>query len=383
MRLAEFILKDIEAILVDWEAFAATRLPAAAQMGSLALRDHAAQILEAIAKDLQSPQTRQEQTDKSLGLTPVIISAPATAAETHAILRARSGFDINQLAAEYRALRASVLRRWTDACDSNNVYMDDLIRFNEAIDQALAESVNFFSKKVDESRNLLLGMLGHDMRNPLATIQATSSYLSMLNAGGAVTEAADRLMRSGARIKALLDDLLDFNRTNLGLGISINPCPLDLAAVFSDEIDQLRAANPGRSIELQVKGDLRGVWDGFRVQQVLANLVINALKYSTPDTPVFVTIIGEKDEVRFDVKNTGPAIEQSTLNWIFDPLKRAAVDEHQQRNESLGLGLYIARQICKSHGGDIRAQSSNAQTVFSVLLPRDHESLTARGNARA
>jgi len=248
--------------------------------------------------------------------------------------------------------------------------MDDLIRFNEAIDQALAESVNFFSKKVDESRNLLLGMLGHDMRNPLATIQATSSYLSMLNAGGAVTEAADRLMRSGARIKALLDDLLDFNRTNLGLGISINPCPLDLAAVFSDEIDQLRAANPGRSIELQVKGDLRGVWDGFRVQQVLANLVINALKYSTPDTPVFVTIIGEKDEVRFDVKNTGPAIEQSTLNWIFDPLKRAAVDEHQQRNESLGLGLYIARQICKSHGGAFLLRVKNAA---DSLLPRSIE----------
>ena len=163
MGLAEFILQNMEGILVRWEAFAATRLPAAAKMAPLALRDHARQILEAVVNDLRTPQTRKAQADKSMGLAPIIISAPETAAETHAILRARSGFDINQLAAEYRALRASVLELWTDSCGPNNIPMDDLIRFNEAIDQAVAESISFFIAKVEESRNLLLGMLGHDM----------------------------------------------------------------------------------------------------------------------------------------------------------------------------------------------------------------------------
>ena len=98
---------------------------------------------------------------------------------------------------------------------------DDVIRFNEAIDQALAESISFFSVQVDQARNLLLGMLGHDMRSPLQTIQMTALYLANLNAGDKVSGAASRLIRSGARMQALLGDMLDFNRTNLGLGINI------------------------------------------------------------------------------------------------------------------------------------------------------------------
>jgi signal transduction histidine kinase len=370
MRLAEFILQHIEALLAEWEAFAATRLPAAATMEPLALRDHARQILEAIAKDLQTPQTREEQSNKSMGLAPVIISAPETAAETHAILRARSGFDINQLIAEYRALRASVLMLWTDACAPQALHTDDLIRFNEAIDQSLAESVNSFSKKVEESRNLLLGMLGHDLRSPLQTIQVTSSYLAKLNASDSVSEAANRLIRSGARMQALLDDLLDFNRSKLGLGINISPSDVDLAQAFRDEIDQLCAAHPDRIINLQVSGDVRGVWDASRLQQVLCNLVMNALKHGRTDTPVLVTLTEHHGRVRFEVTNSGPNIEQSALHWIFEPLKRGVTDERPAFNDGLGLGLYIAHEIVKSHGGDIQANSRSGQTVFSVALPR-------------
>ena len=186
MRLADFIPRNMEAILVQWEAFAATRLPSAARMTPLALRDHAQQILEAIAADLSTAQTREAQVEKSMGRVPALIGAPETAAQTHAVLRAQSGFNINQLAAEYRALRTSVLRLWTDACQPEDTRMEDIIRFNEAIDQALAESVEFFSTQVDQARNLLLGMLGHDMRSPLQTIQMTASYLAALNAGAKV-----------------------------------------------------------------------------------------------------------------------------------------------------------------------------------------------------
>ena len=252
MRLAEFILRDMEAILVEWEAFAATLFPAAASMTPLALRDHAKQILEAVAKDLSTPQTKQAQADKSMGRAPKLMGAPETAAQTHAVLRAQSGFDINQLAAEYRALRASVLRLWTDACQPDDPDLEDVIRFNEAIDQAIAESIGFFSAQVDQARNLLLGMLGHDMRSPLNTIQMTASYLAALNAGAKVSEAASRLIRSGASMKALLDDLVDFNRTKLGLGINIALADVDLAAVFADELEQLRGAHPGRQLELEV-----------------------------------------------------------------------------------------------------------------------------------
>ncbi|SOE94073.1 His Kinase A (phospho-acceptor) domain-containing protein [Burkholderia sp. D7] len=219
MRLADFILRDMETILGQWEGFALTLLPAPADMKSLALRDHARQILEAVAKDLSTSQTKEAQLEKSMGRAPRLIGAPETAAQTRAVLRARGGFDINQLAAEYRALRASVLRSWIDECQPEAPHADDVIRFNEAIDQALAESIGFFSVQVDQARNLLLGMLGHDMRSPLQTIQMTAVYLANLNAGDKVSGAASRLIRSGARMQALLGDMLDFNRTNLGLGV--------------------------------------------------------------------------------------------------------------------------------------------------------------------
>lgn len=375
MRLADFILHDIDQIVVEWEIFAATQLPAAADMPSLALRDHAKEILEAVAADLKTTQTRAAQQAKSKGLAPIISGASETAAQTHAVLRARSGFNINQLAAEYRALRASVLRLWMQACPPGELHLDDIIRFNEAIDQALVESINFFTKRIDQTRDLLLGMLGHDMRSPLQTIQMTATYLAALNAGADISEAAERLVHSGARIKALLDDLVDFNRTQLGLGIKIVPEQADLASLFADELQQLRAAHPGRRIDLEVSGDVQGRWDGRRLQQVLGNLVENAVKYGAPDMPIRVLVTGADHEVRFEVRNSGAPIERTRLEQIFEPLKRGLDQEDPETDTrdhdgSLGLGLYIAREIALAHRGHIEARSEKMETAFVVSLPR-------------
>jgi len=370
MRLADFILRDIGPILVQWESFAATLLPAAQNIDSLALRDHAQQILEAVAKDLSTRQTQEQQNEKSIGRAPKLSDAPETAAQTHALLRARAGFNINQLAAEYRALRASVLRMWINECLPNAPDLDDMIRFNEAIDQAIVESVDFFNQHVEQARNLLLGMLGHDMRSPLQTIQMTASYLGALNAGEKVSEAAARLIRSGVRMQALLDDLCDFNRTKLGLGINIAPSDIDLAEVFSDAVDQLRAAYPDRCIDLDIQGDAHGIWDGKRLQQLLVNLVLNAIKYGAQDAPVQIAVAGDSAEVRFEVRNSGPAIDRLILEGIFDPLKRGPGRANKSDDPSLGLGLYIASEIVKAHHGAIEARSDKTETAFAVRLPR-------------
>ncbi|MBP0639768.1 sensor histidine kinase [Cupriavidus sp. AcVe19-6a] len=371
MRLADFILRNLEPILEQWEAFAASLLPAARNMDSRALRDDAQQILEAVAKDLSTPQTREEQREKSLGHAPKLIDAPETAAQTHALLRARGGFNIIQLAAEYRALRASVLRLWIDEGQPDATHLDDITRFNEAIDQALAESIGFFSQQVEQARNLLLGMLGHDMRSPLHTIQMTASYLAALNAGEEVSDAAGRLIRSGARMQTLLDDLCDFNRTKLGLGINIVRRDVDLTEVFADVVDQLRAAHPRHQIDLDIKGNLQGFWDGQRLQQLLGNLVLNAIKHGAPDAPVRVVMTATDAEVRFEVRNSGPAIDPQTLERIFDPLQRGPGRADKDTGQvGLGLGLYIASEIAKAHGGAIEARSDHTETAFAVRLPR-------------
>ena len=372
MRLPDFIQFEIEAILLEWETFAAAQLPAAAEMKSLALRDHAKQILQAIARDIRRPQTEEAQTLKSMGRAPLLRDTSETAAETHALLRARSGFDIIQLAAEYRALRASVLRLWKDAGRvSSDEDFNDMLRFNEGIDQALAESISSFSVEIEGERNLLLGMIGHDMRNPLQAIRMTASYLQKLNAGDEIAAAAARLVFSGARLKAMLGDLSDFSRDKLGLGIEVSPHPIDLADVFLEEVQQLRTAHPTRRIDLSSAGELGGVWDAGRMHQVLGNLLSNALKYGKPGSTVEVVLAGIGDEVIFTVTNHGVKIGDDALRAFFDPLSRGQHPQaHRDQDGGLGLGLYICRQIALAHHGSIQARSDENRTTFEVRLPK-------------
>jgi signal transduction histidine kinase len=370
MRLSKFILDHMETILAEWEVFAGTLLPAAAGLNSLALRDHAQFILEAIARDLETSQTREEQSEKSKGRAARLEAAPQTAAQTHAVLRARGGFDINQLIAEYRALRASVLRLWMDLGPLDKSGLEDMIRFNEAIDQAVAESVGHFHRTVERYRNLLLGMLGHDMRNPLSAIVVTAKCLAELHAGQEVSDAADLLIRSGEAMRTLLDDLTDFNRTNLGLGLKIVRSEIDLTQAADDELQQLRAAHPRRRIEFSASGDNSGQWDGARVQQLIRNLVSNAIRYGSPDTPIRVGLHGEQGEVLLQVTNGGH-IDQAEVRQIFDPLRRGTPERtNQEAKEGLGLGLFIVREIAKAHGGDVEARCDGDQTTFGVRLPR-------------
>jgi signal transduction histidine kinase len=370
VTLAEFILHDMEAILAEWEAFAATLLPGAASMTPLELRDHAQQILEAVAADLTIPQTAEEQAEKSRGRAPAVAGAPETAAQTHAVLRARSGFDINQLVAEYRALRATVLRLWLHSSQLEPADPQDVIRFDEAIDQAIAESVGHFSTQVEQARNLFLGMLGHDMRNPLNNILMTAQYLSVLNAGDKVSLAADRLIRSGASMQALLDDLVDFNRSTLGIGLKIAASDTDLGERLGDELEQLRGAHPDRLVELFVCGDLHGCWDAPRLQQVLRNLVLNAIRHGAPGTPVRVVLRGDEDDVTVEVINSGPAIEEAVLNQIFEPLRRGLAGVDQDGRGGLGLGLFIVREIARAHGAEVAVRSADGETAFTLRLPR-------------
>lgn len=375
MRLAEFIRRDMESILREWDVFAAGILPAGPRMNAKSLRDHGPEILGAIAEDLETPQTAAEQDQKAKGRAPVIPGAPRTAAHTHALLRAQSGFNIVQMAAEYRALRASVLRLWAQAVPHNQAgwaeSLEDMTRFNEAIDQALLESVDTFTREVERSRNLFLGVLGHDLRNPLETIHTTAHFLGTLHIDAAVSDAAERLIRSGARMKTMLDDLLDYNKTTLAAGLHIAPGPADLGRLCAAEIEDFRSARPGRAIELDLQGDLAGRWDTARLQQLLSNLLSNACAYGDPHAPVRVRAIGGGGEVSLSVGNQGPAIPEAVLPHLFEPLKRGMVEgKTATRGTNLGLGLFIANEIARAHGGEIGVRSNEDETVFTVRLPR-------------
>ena len=174
-------------------------------------------------------------------------------------------------------------------------------------------------------------------------------------------------------MKALLDDLVDFNRANLGLGMSIKVGDADLGALFADEVKQHQAAAPTHRIRFTVKGDTRGRWDGQRLQQVLRNLLSNGFAYGAKDEAVRVSLDGTAPGISFEVSNRGNPIDPLKAEQLFDPLKRGGDESNHLNADGLGLGLYIVREIVRAHEGQVGVQSHEGDTVFTVHLPRASE----------
>jgi hypothetical protein len=165
MRLSDFITANLEPILDDWVEFARQQEPAASAMDERGLLDHGKLILQEIAANMKRPEDEEERQAKSEGNSELASSARNVPSRSHARQRERQGFAVEQMVAEYRALRATVLRLWSASSPSNGAEdLEDVIRFNEAVDQAVAESLTVFLVEVERTRDLFLGMLGHDLR---------------------------------------------------------------------------------------------------------------------------------------------------------------------------------------------------------------------------
>ncbi|MBZ2206366.1 sensor histidine kinase [Massilia soli] len=373
VRLSDFILANMEVILQAWEEFARTIEPPALTMDDVELRDHARQMLQVIAADLQTPQSDHQQAEKSKGNAPRTVHD--TASEIHAEARLQSGYTVEQLVSEYRALRSSVLRLWAESAKTGILTdMDDVTRFNEAIDQALAESVARYAKLVKRSQNMFLAILGHDLRNPLGTVITGASFITQAtDIPSKFIVVASRIYNSGQRMTKLINDLIDFTRTHLGSGLPVRPKPGDLAQLAANVVDELRTYHSERVIRLSSPSALMAVFDNDRIAQVLSNVIGNAIQYGAGDGDVNVTLAEVDATVTITVNNLGPLIEPKQLGSIFEPLVRLARtngDEYPAHG-SLGIGLFIAREIVHAHKGSIGVESAEGiGTTFSIHLPQ-------------
>lgn len=375
-RLSQFIQENIESIMQEWESFARTMIPPAETMSVSELRDHAHDILLAIAEEMDTAQSEAERHAKSRGLA--LVPAKESFSTVHGGLRQRSGFELTQLGAEYRTLRATVLRLWMQRGDAAGVMdaavLEEVMRFNEGIDQALAEGIASYSRLVANSRDTFLAVLGHDLRNPLSALSSCLQMLGLSDEPGRKDKALRIARRSVDAIDEMVTNLLEYTRTRLGRGIEVRPVPGNFAALCQQAFDEVCAAYPKRDLQCEIPGDVPLVFDAARMRQVLSNLLGNSVHHGDAAFPIFLVVRNDETQVTVVVKNQGAPIPPDALQVIFNPLVQVATNESamdERPATSLGLGLFITREIVTGHGGSIAVTSSAGEgTAFSVRLPR-------------
>ncbi len=224
------------------------------------------------------------------------------------------------------------------------------------------------ARQAAEFGDKLIGIVSHDLRNPLnAIFLSVTQLLHSEKLLAREQRTAARIAKSADRMKRMISDLLDLTRARIGGGIPIHRVPGDLRAVVRQGVEELEAAWPERTVQLRVEpGRYEGEWDADRLVQVVSNLGSNALQYSPPDTTVTFTLKDGGRTATLEVHNTGNPIPPEALPHLFDPFRRASSE-----GGGLGLGLYIVEQVVKGHGGRIEVTSTEAAgTVFRVVLPR-------------
>lgn len=395
MNLADFIIDQLEAILQEWETFALTLEPAALAMTSKDLRNHCAVMLQALADDLRTTQTGEEQRQKSRG------RGPRTAQDgegvLHGIARLESHFTIEQLIAEFRALRASVLRLWSlSKPEPRASDLEDISRFNEAIDQLLAASVLSFVDKTRQAaeaeqrrKDEFLAMLAHELRNPLAPIGSAAKLLKMAKGNEAIIDrASDIIARQLRHMVTLVDDLLDVSRVTRGM-IELKQEPLALDRIIADAVEQANPQIEARHHHLTVTAlsetaIVRG--DHNRLVQVLTNLLTNAAKYTPEGGHIGLGIELHSRHVILSVEDDGIGMAPDFQPHAFTLFAQAERTSDRSPG-GLGLGLALVKSLIELHGGTVTCSSAGLGkgSRFAVCLPRQlqHEGkVERRGAAR-
>jgi two-component system sensor histidine kinase/response regulator len=225
----------------------------------------------------------------------------------------------------------------------------------------------------------LMAVVGHDLRNPLEVILMSAELMKSGNHGPEVQKHAERLHRSGTRMRQIIDELLDVTRARLGGGIPIEPRRADLLQLAKAAVAEAEAGHPECRVELQAGGELCGEWDPARLEQVLSNLLGNAVRHGTQGKVVHVTVESDGPNVTLCVHNDGH-IPAELLPRVFEPFQTSR--ESRNKAGGLGLGLYIVQQIVLAHGGSVEVRSLPADgTTFRIHLPRVARAIASQAHA--
>ncbi|MFP2931642.1 PAS domain-containing protein [Pyxidicoccus sp. 3LG] len=296
--------------------------------------------------------------------------------------RARVGRNMQTAIDEGRALWTDEYRfqlgdgTWAVIADRGHIVRDaqgHAVRMVGAMqDITERRAVEDEAKRRAEFEKLLIGIVSHDLRNPISAItMAATSLLRRELLEERHRKTISRILSSAERATRMLHDVLDFTQARVGGGIPMQPRLLDLHELTRQVVDEVQLAHPERRLETACSGDGRGLWDPDRLAQVITNLVNNAISYSPEEHPVRVRTHGTREAVALAVHNLGPAIPPELRHRLFEPMKRAEHNKEGRDSRGLGLGLFIVKHIVDAHGGVLRVHSTPHEgTTFLVRLPR-------------
>jgi signal transduction histidine kinase len=375
MDLAAFIGNNKDKIADEWIKHAQDNISPTGLMEKEEVRDHIVKMLERIVEDMATSQSIYEQEEKSKG-NKKGTSRQNKAARDHGEQRLEFGFNFLQLSSEFRALRASVLRLWANESREENWEVDfhDMVRFNEAIDEAWTVSVKRYQKKLDQGRDMFLSVLGHDLRNPIATISGVNSILELSENLSEKEKVAVQYSKSGTkRMAELIDNLLELTRLHLGKGMTVNKAQVDLQKHAHKIVQELQLAYPKYKIKMDSVDSVEGEWDKLRLEQMITNLVSNAIRHGEPGGTIKVHTSKEGNSGVLSVHNTGAPIPEKYRKRIFQG-RFSRRNGNAAKEKSYGLGLYIVKEIVVAHQGKIMLTSSEEQgTTFKIILPIEAE----------
>ena len=381
MRIGEFIRTHPDEIEPAWEAFAKSISSFAPDLSVWSWRDHLREILTAMVDDMESPQSLEEQEEKSKGKGLRGGSLDRISA-LHARMRLNSGFNLQQAISEYRALRSSILFLWVRSRPSNDdVVLSEVTRFNETVDQAIAEIIRRYADRSERYSDVFLGILSHEVRNMLNNIRLSGE---ILKGGGTLQEAQSvsiaRILRGVRSIDRLMNDLSVLVRSRMRIQLPLTKTDADLGAICEQTLEEVKASHRNTDFELETVGDLRGAWDHERLGQVIFNLVVNAVIHASAK---HVRIIAEDQGpyVVLRVTNQGVPIPAEMQDSIFDPFVSTDTPSSSGPTKTgLGLGLFIVREIVNGHAGTVEVASTESEgTTFTVRLPRVPRSKVTSG----
>jgi signal transduction histidine kinase len=347
-RVAELLRGDHQRLAALWEEEVRRDLPAHLRAARPVLREHVYELLGGLASWIEGA------TERAAKAFAVIVEIPALQALGY-------GVGLETLVRELGQLRLVVLRDVFARPDAGELH-EEVLALAGGMDHAIADATSRFAQQREDVRDRFIGILGHDLRDPLATVQITARILGR---HPKLKPHTDRIEQSCDRMMRMVGDVLDFARGHLGGGIPARPAPHDLGDIVRQSADEISAANPDREIRVRLHGDLHASVDRDRVIQAIGNLLGNAIQHGKG--VIDVVAQGEPDMITTSVTSHGTPIPSEELARIFDPFARA---DAAMGRPGLGLGLYIVQQIALAHGAQTEVESKPEATTFAIRWPR-------------